>query len=66
MDMLIFQLHLPQCNSEQHVGTACPEPFVNYISKGSVSISTCKFEVAAEAKTDTQKVALELELSPQL
>ena len=35
-----------------------PEPFVNYILEGSVSISTCKFEVTADDNTDSPKVAL--------
>jgi len=60
--MLIFQHYLPH---EYQAGTLYPEPFVNYILEGSVSMSTCKSEVAAEAITDTPKFTLELELSLQ-
>ena len=55
--MLIFQLHLP------HAMMNSMQPFVYYISEGSVSISTCKFEMAAEVSTDTPKIILELEPS---
>jgi len=54
------------CNHEYHAGTLHPEPFVNYISEGSITILICKFEVAVEASTDTPKVALELESSVRL
>ena len=38
------------CNYKQLADTAYPEPFLNYILGGSVSISTCKFKVLAAAK----------------
>jgi len=38
------------CNYKQLTDTAYPEPFLNYILGGSVSISTCKFKVLAAAK----------------
>ena len=51
-DMLIFQLHLPHVipNSMQ-VLCALSHSFINYISEGSVSISTCKFEVEEDERT---------------
>ena len=55
--MLIFQIHLPCVITNSMQCTVCPEPFINYISEGSVSISTCKFE-ALPVKTALVKADL--------
>ena len=55
VDMLIFQRHLPHviANSMQ-ASCALSHSYI----EGSISLSTCKFEVAADDNTEASKADL--------